>query len=78
MVDYRMGEYGRKRLLKLGSTVKCKSVAGKKVTAAINGGKISRSINTYERFVEQMRKAGKFYNPPVPQLGVMMESGRLE
>ena len=24
-----------------------------------------------------MRKAGKFYNPPVPQLGVMMESGKV-
>lgn len=24
-----------------------------------------------------MRKAGKFYNPPVPRLGVMMESGKV-
>ena len=24
-----------------------------------------------------MRKAGKFYNAPVPQLGIMMESGKV-
>lgn len=24
-----------------------------------------------------MRKAGKFYNPPEPQLGIMMESGKI-
>ncbi len=24
-----------------------------------------------------MRKAGRFYNPPIPQLGVMMESGKV-
>ena len=39
--------------------------------------KIQRAINTYERFVEQMRKAGSFYNAPVPRLGIMMDSGKI-
>lgn len=35
-------------------------------------------MNTYERFVEQMRKAGEFYNVPAPQLGIMLDSGKIK
>ena len=40
--------------------------------------KIQRSINIYERYVEQMRRAGRYYNAQPPQLGIMMDAGKIK
>lgn len=34
-------------------------------------------MNGYEKLVEQMRKAGKYYNAPIPQIGVVKERGKI-
>lgn len=52
-------------------------MAGKESNCCYKRRKIQRAINAYERFVEQMRKAGSFYNAPVPRLGIMMDSGKI-
>lgn len=39
---------------------------------------IQRAINTYERFIEQMRKAGKYYNGPPIQLGKVLSDGKIK
>lgn len=39
---------------------------------------IQRAINTYERFIEQMRKAGKYYNGPAIQLGKVLSDGKIK
>ena len=52
-------------------------MAGEESNCCYKRRKIQRAINTYERFVEQMRKAGSFYNAPVPHLGIMMDSGKI-
>lgn len=35
-------------------------------------------MNAYETIVKQMRKAGSFYNAPAPQLGVMLDGGKIK
>ena len=34
-------------------------------------------MNIYERFIEQMRKAGTYYNDPAIQLGKVMVGGKI-
>ena len=35
-------------------------------------------MNAYEKLIEQMRKAGRFYNPQVPELGTVGYEGRIK
>lgn len=35
-------------------------------------------MNAYEKLIEQMRKAGRFYNPQVPELGIVGHDGRIK
>ena len=35
-------------------------------------------MTPYEELIEQMRKAGRFYNPQVPELGIMGHDGRVK
>ena len=35
-------------------------------------------MTPYEELIEQMRKAGRFYNPKVPELGIMGHDGRVK
>lgn len=35
-------------------------------------------MNAYEEFINQMRKAGKYYNAPVPQIGIVTERGKIK
>lgn len=35
-------------------------------------------MNIYERFIEQMRKAGTYYNDPAIQLGKVMAGGKIK
>ena len=34
-------------------------------------------MTPYEELIEQMRKAGRFYNPQVPEFGIMGHDGRV-
>ena len=35
-------------------------------------------MTPYEELIEQMRKAGRFYNPQVPEFGIMGHDGRVK
>ena len=35
-------------------------------------------MTPYEELIEQMRKAGRFYNPQVPEMGIMGHDGRVK
>lgn len=35
-------------------------------------------MNGYEKIVEQMRKSGKYYNPSVPEIGIVAEDGKIK
>ncbi len=35
-------------------------------------------MDVYERFVNQMRKSGTYYNPQEPQIGIMMDDGKVK
>lgn len=35
-------------------------------------------MNQYEKLIEQMRKAGRFYNPQVPEIGIVGHDGRVK
>ena len=35
-------------------------------------------MDAYERIIEQMRKSGKYYNAPVPQIGVVSSGKKIK
>lgn len=35
-------------------------------------------MDVYERFVNQMRKSGTYYNPQEPEIGIMMDDGKVK
>ena len=35
-------------------------------------------MDAYERIIEQMRKSGKYYNAPVPQIGIVSSDKKIK
>ena len=35
-------------------------------------------MDAYERIIEQMRKSGKYYNAPVPQIGIVSSGKKIK